>query len=124
MSIQIVGTDGNGLTSRDVDTSANNFVYVNGQLKFSGNYVSGGDTLDWTTVADKLCSDQCLAVAITSQTPGNQYIPIGGPSTALNGWKVWCQNPGSFNTQVTAGGYPGGITSDVVTFAACFRKLL
>jgi hypothetical protein len=124
MSIQIVGTDGNALTSRDIDASANNFVYVNGQLKFSGNYVTGGDTLDFTTVADKLCSDQCLAVAIASQTLGNQYIAIGGPATALNGGKVLCQNPGTFNTQLAAGAYPAGITGDVVTFTACLRKLL
>jgi hypothetical protein len=81
------------------------------------------DTLDFTTVADKLCSE-CLAVAIASQTLGNQYIAIGGPATALNGWKVLCQNPGTFNTQLAAGAYPAGITGDVVTFTACLRKLL
>jgi hypothetical protein len=124
VSIQILGTDGNALTSRDVDASANNFVYVDGRLSFSGNYVSGGDTLDFTTVADKLLSDQCVAVAISSQTMGNQYIPIGGPSTALNGWKLFCQSPGTFNTQLSAGAYPSQITGDVVTFSACFRKLL
>jgi len=124
VSIQIVGTDGNALTSRDVDASANSFVYLNGRLSFSGNYPSGGDTLDFTTVADKILSDQCIAVSVASQTMGNQYIPIGGPATALNAWKVFCQSPGTFNTQLSAGAYPGSITSDTVTFTACFRKLL
>ena len=124
MSIQILGADGNPLTSRDVDASANNFVYINGRLSFSGNYVSGGDTLDFTTVADKLLSDQCVAVAISTQTMGNQFIPLGGPGTALNAWKVFCQSPGTFNTQLAAGAYPSQITGDTVTFSACFRKLL
>jgi hypothetical protein len=124
VSIQILGTDGNVLTSRDVDASACNFVYINGLLKFSGTYSTGGDTLDWTTVADKILADQCLSVSITSQTLGNQYISVGGSATALNGWKVLCQNPGAFNTQLAAGAYPTGITSDTVTFSACFRKMV
>ena len=124
MAIQILGTDGNALTSRDVDGSAVNFVYVNGQLKFSGNYPSGGDTLDWTTVADKVEGSQCVAVAITSQTTGNGYLAVGGPGTALNGWKVLCQTPGAL-TSLAAGAYPSpAITADTVTFTASFRKLL
>jgi hypothetical protein len=122
--IQILGTDGNNLTSRDVDGSASNFVYINGRLSFSGSYPSGGDTLDWTTVPDKVAGSQCIGVAIASQTLGNGYVPVGGPSTALNGWKVLCQTPGTFNSQLTAGAYPAGITSDTVTFSAIFRKLL
>jgi hypothetical protein len=124
MSIQILGADGNNLTSRDVDGSASNFIYVNGQLKFSGNYPSGGDTLDWTTVPDKLAASQCINLSIASQTLGNNYIPIGGPATALNSWKVICQTPGTFNSQLSAGAYPAGITGDTVTFSATFRKLL
>ena len=124
MAIQIVGTDGNNITSRDVDGSASNFIYVNGQLKFSGNYSSGGDTLDWTTVPDKLAGSQCISVAIASQTLGNAYVPVGGPATALNAWKVLCQTPGTFNSQLAAGTYPAGITSDTIVFTAMFRKLL
>lgn len=124
MPIQILGTDGNALTSRDVDGSASNFVYINGKLSFSGSYPgSGGDTLDWTTVPDKLAGAECLSCAIASQTLGNQYVAVGGPSTALNGWKVVCQTPGTFNSQLASGAYPVGITGDTVTFSAVFRKL-
>ena len=124
MSIQILGTDGNPLTSRDVDASANNFVYIQGQLKFSGNYVSGGDTLDWTTVADKLCSDQCLAVYLEWQGLGNSYWPIGQASTALNGWKVKVAQVNTYGTEHAASSYESQYTNDVVSFTACFRKLL
>jgi hypothetical protein len=123
VSIQILGTDGNNITSRDVDASPDNFVYVNGKLTFSGSYPTGGDTLDFTTIADKILSDQCIAVAVSSQAIGNAYLAIGGITTALNGWKVVCQTPGSL-TQLAAGTYPSQITSDTVTFTACFRKLL
>jgi hypothetical protein len=64
MAIQIMGTDGNPLTPKDVDASACNFIYVQGQLKLSGSYATGGDTLDWTAVADKIDSSQCLAVFV------------------------------------------------------------
>jgi len=124
VAIQILGTDGNALTSRDVDGSASNFVYVNGRLSFSGSYPTGGDTLDWTTVPDKLAGSLCIACAVSSQSIGNQYVAVGGPSTVLNGWKVVCQTPGTFNSQLSAGAYPSQITSDVVTFSAVFRKLL
>jgi hypothetical protein len=124
VAIQILGTDGNNLTSRDVDANAANFVYVNGLLKFSGSYTSGGDTLDWTTVPDKLAAAECLSVAIASQTLGNGYVPVGEASTALNGWKVICQTPGTFNSQLAAGSYPSGITGDTVTFSAVFRKMV
>ena len=124
MAIQILGTDGNPLTSRDVDGSATNFVYVAGQLKFSGNYVSGGDTLDWTTVADKLGSDQCLNLFLDWQGLGNCYWPIGQASTAPNGWKVKVGVVGTYGTEHAASAYEAAITGDVVSFTACFRKLL
>jgi len=121
--ITIVGTDGNPLSAKDVDGSANDFVYVQGILKFTGNYSTGGDTLDWTTVADKLASDQCFSVFLDWQSLGNNYFSIGGAATPLNGWKIKVQAPGTFNSELTAGAYPAGITGDVVPFQATFRKL-
>jgi hypothetical protein len=124
MAITINGTDGNPLTTRDVDGSANDFIYVQGRFAFSGNYSTGGDTLDWTTVNDKLSSASCVSVFVDWQAIGNGYFPIGGPATALNAWKLKVQTPGTFNSELAAGAYPGAVTGDTVAFQATFRKLL
>lgn len=64
-----------------------NFVYAIATLTFSGNYVAGGDTLDFTQVADKLPSTQIVQAFAESQN-GNSgyYIPVQG--AALNNWKL------------------------------------
>ena len=124
MAIQILGADGNALTSRDVDGSASNFIYINGRLSFSGSYPTGGRHAGLDHSAGQSGGVAMRERLCIPQTLGNQYVPVGVPSTALNGWKVLCQQPGTFNTQLAAGAYPGGITSDTVTFVAVFRKLL
>lgn len=45
------------LTSNNIDASANNFVYAIATLSFSGSYSTGGDTLDFSTVASVVPSD-------------------------------------------------------------------
>jgi hypothetical protein len=123
VSIQILGTDGNAMTSRDVDGSASNFIYVSGKLVFSGSYTSGvGDSLNWTTIADKIASDECISCAISTQTVGNNYVAQGSYATALGSWIVRCQTPGALS-ELATGAYPSGITGDTVTFTAVFRKL-
>lgn len=109
------------LLPNNVDGSASNFVYAVASLTFSGNYPTGGDTLDFTTVADKLPSDQIIQVFAESQN-GNSgyYIPVQG--TALNNWKLKAFLGGG--TEVTAGAYPGTVTSDIVQLSITARKLL
>ena len=72
------------LSPLNVDSSASNFVYAIATLSFSGNYPTGGDTLDFTTVADKLPSTQIVQAFAESQN-GNSgyYIPVQG--SALDG---------------------------------------
>ncbi len=111
------------LGPQNVDSSASNFVYAVVTLSFSGNYSTGGDTLDFTTVADKLPSDTILQVFAGSQN-GNAsyyYIPVQG--TAMNNWKLKCFVGGG-TTEVSAGAYPGGITGDIVQLSITARKLL
>ena len=109
------------LTPLNVDSSASNFVYAIATLTFSGNYPTGGDTLDFTTVADKLPSTQIVQAFAESQN-GNSgyYVPVQG--SALNNWKLKAFIGGG--TEVTAGAYPGSITGDIVQLSITARKLL
>ncbi len=72
------------LSPLNVDSSASNFVYAIGTLAFSGNYPTGGDTLDFTQVADKLPSTQIVQAFAESQN-GNSgyYVVVAG--SALSG---------------------------------------
>ncbi len=74
------------LSPLNVDSSASNFVYAIGTLAFSGNYPTGGDTLDFTQVADKLPSTQIVQAFAESQN-GNSgyYVVVAG--SALNNFK-------------------------------------
>src|SRR6267378_8043897 len=109
------------LTPLNVDSSASNFVYAIGTLTFSGNYPTGGDTLDFTTVADKLPSDQLIQEFADSQN-GNAgyYVPVQG--SALNNWKLKAFTGGG--TEVSAGAYPASVTTDIVQLTITARKLL
>ena len=109
------------LSPLNVDSSANNFVYAVATLAFSGNYLTGGDTLDFTQVADKLPTTQIVQAFAESQN-GNSgyYIPVQG--SALNNWKLKAFLGGG--TEVTAGAYPASVTTDSVQLTITARKLL
>lgn len=109
------------LSPLNVDSSANNFVYAVATLAFSGNYPTGGDTLDFTQVADKLPTTQIVQAFAESQN-GNSgyYIPVQG--SALNNWKLKAFLGGG--TEVTAGAYPASVTTDSVQLTITARKLL
>jgi hypothetical protein len=109
------------LSPLNVDASASNFVNAIGALTFSGNYPTGGDTLDFTQVADKLPSTQIVQAFAESQN-GNSgyYVAIAG--SALNNWKLKAFNGGG--TEISAGAYPTSVTSDVVQITITARKLL
>ena len=108
------------LLPTNVDGSGSNFFYAIGTLTFSGNYTTGGDTLDFTQVADKLGSTQVIQAFAESQN-GNSgyYIPIAG--SALNNWKLKAFSGGG--TEVAAGAYPASVTTDVVQLTITARKL-
>ena len=110
------------LLPNNVDSSASNFVYAVETLAFSGNYPSGGDTLDFTQIANVLSSDTIVQAFAESQN-GNSgyYIPIQG--TALNNWKLKAFVGGG--TEITPGAaYPVGVTGDIVQLSITARKLL
>ena len=109
------------LLPNNVDSSASNFVYAVATLTFSGNYTTGGDTLDFTQVTNVVPSDTIVQVFAESQN-GNSgyYIPVQG--AALNNWKLKAFLGGG--TEVTAGAYPASVTTDVVQLSITARKLL
>ena len=107
------------ITVTSVDAGGEN-VYVFGSLGASGSYTTGGDTLDFTTVADKFPSDQIIQVFADSQN-GNAgyYVPVQG--SALNNWKLKAFNGGG--TEISNGAYPASVTSDIVQITITARKL-
>lgn len=109
------------LSPTNVDSSASNFVYALSTLTFSGSYPTGGDTLDFTQIADKLPSDQIIQVFAESQNGnGGYYVAVQG--SAMNNWKLKAFASGG--TEVTAGAYPASVTTDVVQLSITARKLL
>jgi len=108
------------LLPSNVDGSGSNLLYAIGTLAFSGNYPTGGDTLDFTQVIDKLPCTQLIQVFADSQN-GNSgyYVPIAG--SALNNWKLKAFSGGG--TEITAGAYPASVTSDVVQITITASKL-
>jgi hypothetical protein len=116
MAIQIT------LSPQSVDGSGNNFIYAVATLTFSGSYVVGGDTLDFSTIADKLPSTQIVQAFADSQAGGaGYYVPVAG--TALNNWKLKAFTGGG--TELTAIAYSTTFTAtDVVQLTITARKLL
>src|SRR5260370_3413166 len=99
------------LSPLNTDGSASNFVYAIGTLTFSGNYPTGGDTLDFTQVADKLSSTPIVQAFAESQNGNSRYYVVVAGS-ALNNFKLKAFTGAA--TQVTAPAYPASITSDIV----------
>ena len=108
------------LLPSNVDGSGSNLFYAIGTLAFSGNYATGGDTLDFTQVADKLPSTQIIQAFAESQN-GNSgyYVPIAG--TGMNNWKLKAFTGGG--TEISAGDYPASVTTDAVQITITARKL-
>ncbi len=110
------------LTEQNVDSSANKFVYAIATLTFTGNYAAGGDTLDFTTVIDKLMTSlPPVQVTVQSQNGNDRgYIPVQG--SGLNNWKLKCFQISG--TELPTGAYPAFVTGDVVQISITTRKLL
>jgi hypothetical protein len=105
---------------QNVDASGHQ-VYGVGSIALSGNYPSGGETLDFTTLAGIVpSSSPPVNVAVESQNGnGGYYVPQKG--SGLNNWKLRVFQSGG--TELAAGAYPGVFTGDIVSFTATFPKL-
>ncbi len=102
-------------------------VYVYGTIAASGNYATGGDTLDFTTIQGKGAYSRVFqASALPVQvavygTTGDSYGFV--PGTTLANGKVKINT--ASNTELGAGAYPARITGDTgLFFEAVFAKNL
>lgn len=103
-------------------------VEVFGSLALSGNYTTGGDTIDWTTVIGvqtpngRIFTPSLLPYVVQIDgTTGDDYGWVAG--TALNNGKVKINT--TSNTELGAGAYPPRILADTnIYFDAAFPKLL
>jgi hypothetical protein len=106
---------------QNVDASGRNLVYAIGTLTFSGSYSTGGDTLDLTSISEKLSSSQIVQIVIDSLNGNNMYY-VAVVGNALNNHKIKIFSAGG--TEVSAGAYPGGVTGDTVQVRITARKFL
>jgi hypothetical protein len=123
------------LTLTDVDPGTTQ-LYVFGTVQLSGNYPSGGDTIDWTqlakqvtvrgqtvesSMADPAYGPIQASFSVQGGTP-NQYQMQQG--TAANAWKMRGYTTGSSGAEFSGGAaYPNSALNDIITFTAQFRKL-
>lgn len=122
MSIKVAGYDGNNFDQRSI-AEAQRFLRTVYRLVFSGNYSTGGDTVDFTNggVASAVPSAQSsntpVAVRVISNGPllsvganGGNYDFIRGTTLANNLLIIYA----TAGTQYSAGAYGTDVTTDVV----------
>lgn len=132
MPIAIQSSDGSGSgpTFRDIDASGNNFVTSVNRLVFSGNYPTGGDTLDLTPLMQAGIPTNAIPVDAfvnglgvgTSQAAGGGYYAFlqNATSPGLTGNKIKIFASGG--SELGAGAYPAAVTGDVITMEIVWRK--
>lgn len=108
---------------------------LNFNLVASGNYSTGGDTVDFTqaVAAAALQNPAWAGVVETSQGPVNLSIWSAGGNltrnyaakqgTALNNSKLKLGGA-TYNSELAAGAYPADVTGDTIQGVAVFNKLL
>jgi hypothetical protein len=100
-------------------------IHVTGTAAASGNYSTGGDTLDLSQ-APLIASVQApiSGTAWMDGLAGYDYVFL--PGAAMNSGKVKIFQQGAAAgafPELAAGAYPAAITSDTITFYGIFKKL-
>lgn len=97
---------------------------VYGTLVFSGNYTTGGDTLNLGVLSvdnfPKLLKVASPPVYFNLNGQG-LYTYLYVPGTTINNGKVKIISLAT-QAELAAGAYPGGVTGDTVTFEFSFTK--
>lgn len=100
-------------------------VHVTGTVAASGNYTTGGDTLDLSEFSLVASTQPPIqGTAWMDGLAGYDYVFAPGP--AMNNGKVKIFQQGSSAgafPELAAGAYPSAITGDTLTFYGIFPKL-
>lgn len=106
-------------------------IYVFFTLVAAGNYLPGGDVIDWTSLGDLIKSGYVpINVTIQSQSAaaghsGYQYY--FRPGAALNNCKMQVlttgNGAGNALQELAAGAYPAAILADTIVGMACFVRV-
>ena len=101
-------------------------IHVAGTAAASGNYATGGDTLDLSQFP-AIASTQAPVQGTAWMDGLAGYDYVFYPGSAMNNGKVKIfqqgASAGAF-AELAAGSYPAAISSDEITFYGIFRKLL
>ena len=101
-------------------------VHVSGTVAASGNYSTGGDTLDLSQFPIIAATQAPIqGTAWMDGLAGYDYNFIQGSAMNNAKVKIFAQgaSAGAF-PELASGAYPGAITGDTVTFYGIFKKLL
>jgi hypothetical protein len=101
-------------------------IHLAGTATASGNYSTGGDTLDLSQFPLVAATQPPVqGTAWMDGLSGYDYVFV--PGSAMNNGKVKIFQQGSSAgafPELAAGSYPSAITGDTITFYGIFRKLL
>ena len=101
-------------------------IHVAGTVAASGNYSTGGDTLDLSQFP-VIASTQAPVQGAAWMDGLSGYDFVFYPGSAMNNGKVKIFQQGSGAgafPELAAGAYPSAIASDTITFYGIFKKLL
>ncbi|MGH9682175.1 MAG: hypothetical protein ACRD4S_00975 [Candidatus Acidiferrales bacterium] len=100
-------------------------IHVSGTIAATGNYATGGDTLDLSQSPVVASSQPPIqGTAWMDGLAGYDYVFIPGAAMNSNKVKIFQQgaSAGAF-PELAAGAYPAAIASDAITFYGIFKKL-
>jgi hypothetical protein len=100
-------------------------VHVTGTVAASGNYATGGDTLDLSQFPVIASAQPPIqGTAWMDGLAGFDYVFAPGASMTSNKVKIFAQGSGAGAfPELAAGAYPAAISGDTITFYGIFPKL-
>ena len=135
MAISVRGMDGDYFTQASVDGLAGRFLTCYYKLVFTGNYSTGGDTLDFTNggVNSSVPNAQARGIVsvaavangagTTVSVAGGNYAPLSPaalPTNTVTTWKLKIFAHGG--TEYSAGAYGSDVTGDIVTLRVVYAR--